>query len=304
MTDWGDLDFEPPQPTRIPVGQTISRAYSFAFGGFFRILGVMWLPYVVLIAVMAAVGTLIDSGVLPRSSGPPDLKNAIALGAFFLVASILLFIQVEGVTLEALGERQGTKLLYFSLNKPVWLLVAALTITTALFAAAIIMLMLFVAAVGALIRATGGALETTLDAKVGISIATGIALTVFFCTFLYAAIRQFFLLAPVVVLEKRLGIERAWKLSGENFWRMLTIYVAAIAPLFIANFAFMLAIPAVLGSAAFERNPMTKRLAIHHTEFLLPYFLVLLTLLYGLVYGAQAFAYRALVPAEKAEDVF
>lgn len=300
-------DFEPPQPKIISVGQTISQAYIFAFGGFFRILGVMWLPYAMLIAAFAVIGSMLDAGILTRSSTSgklPEPKDMIALFAFLFVVAILLFIQVEGVILEALGKRQGTSFLYFSLDKPVWLLAAALITTTALFAAAIIAILFVIGAIGAAIRATGGALETTPDAKIGIGIAAGIGLTVFFCAFLYAAIRQFFLLAPVVVAEKRLGIRRSWKLSDGNFWRMLTVYLAVILPLAAANFAVLLAVPRVLGTAALGQNAATEPVSAHHVWFLLPYFLVFSTLLYGLVYGAQAFAYRSLVPAEKVEDVF
>jgi hypothetical protein len=304
MANWGDIDFETSQPARIPVGQTIGQAYNFAIGNFFKLLGVMWLPYAVLIAAMGGMGLLLDIGVLTRLPGPLTPTNAIVFSAFLFAASILLFIPAEGVVLEALGERRGTRLLYFSLSKQVWLLVAALAITTMLFAAAVTAIVLAIGAADAALRATGGALETTADAKIGIGIAAGIGLTVFFCTFLYMAIRQVFLLAPVIVVEKTSGIRRAWKLGKDNFWRMFTIYVAVVAPLLLVHFALMFAIPTMLGLAPFEQNPTTHRVAIYYARFLLFYFLIFSTALYGLVYGAQTFAYRSLVPAVKPEDVF
>lgn len=304
MADWGDVDFETSQPARIPVGQTIGQAYNFALGGFFKILGVMWVPYVVLIGILAVIGKLRNAGVLTPASAPQGTANVIVLFVFLFAAAILLFVQAQGVILEALGQRRGTKLLYFSLDKPVWLLTAALITTTVALAAAIMAILFVVGAIGTAIRVSGGAIQNTLDAKIGITIALGIVSTVFFCTFLYVAIRQFFLLAPVIVAERHLGIRRSWKLSDGNFWRMLTIYLAVVLPAAAVNFAVLLAVPRMSGSGALQQGGAANLISGHNIWFTLLYVLAFSTLLCGLVYGAQTFAYRALVPAEKIEDVF
>jgi hypothetical protein len=61
--------------TRIPVGATIARTYRFAFSDFFKILGLIWLPWAItslcgyfllqrLINVLAAIGKMDFSSAL------------------------------------------------------------------------------------------------------------------------------------------------------------------------------------------------------------------------------------------------
>ena len=112
---------------KIPVGATIAHAYRFAFGQFFGIFGVVWLPWLIL----SAGGFLLMQQAM--AFAPPgtvhDFSNAVPLLPllipFYLVVFVLLFMQIAGITELALGLNKGSPYYYFSLGRPLWRLIGA-----------------------------------------------------------------------------------------------------------------------------------------------------------------------------------
>src|SRR5271163_4520802 len=115
---------------KIPVGETISGTYGFAFAGFLSILGIVWLPYVVLLVFSAGVIYLVA----------PDLPGHVMRGEFDAttfygvwrvagligLASLVVRAMVTvGLQERALGQIQGPPFFFFSLGARVWLMIAA-----------------------------------------------------------------------------------------------------------------------------------------------------------------------------------
>lgn len=136
------------------------------------------------------------------------------------------------------------------------------------------------------------------------------------------AVRFSFLMTPVVVVENRMGLGRAWSLGKGNFWRMFLILLAILVPIFAIEMTFMFgflfqglpptappgASPAQLqatqAAAQAWSAAMTARMG-HYWYITYPFFIVFGLLFSGLIVGAQAFAYRALVPDhENAAEAF
>jgi hypothetical protein len=105
--------------SKIPVGATIARAYGFAFGDFFKILGVVWFPW----AIVSAASYVAMARAMSFASAAQAHDVAamaqiwIYLTPLYLLMPILICMQLTGITQLALG--------YFPLGTPVWRLLGA-----------------------------------------------------------------------------------------------------------------------------------------------------------------------------------
>jgi hypothetical protein len=141
-----------------------------------------------------------------------------------------------------------------------------------------------------------------------------ILVPIVYCAFIYWLVRQTFFLTPVVVAEERIGLRRAWSLGRGNFWRMFVVILALLVPFVFLEGIFLIQVvwqglPPTAAQGATPDQIMawsTNNAARmqHYWFVLLPLYLIVSVIFYGYVCGAQSFAYRALVPAEKEEDVF
>jgi len=308
---------------KIPVGQTISHAYSYLFKNFLTIIGIMWLPF----AVMAGGAFLfgLASGDFSRaitetSTGTANFARVwYLILPFYVFAFMLFFIQMDGITRHALGLRKSPIYFYFSLDKPVWRLAGAFLLFFLLMIAIIVVFVvggiLIGMAIAALTGVTPGKPPVAGAAgTAGVATAVVVIGLVAYCAFIYWMMRQSFLLTPTVVAEERIGLGRAWKLGRGNFWRMLIITLAIVGPIalifIVVMFKFLM--PGLPPTAA--QGATTDQIAAWNAAYvarvheywyvLLPGYFLILIAFYGLWCSAQAFAYRSLVPAEKAEDVF
>jgi len=303
---------------KIPVGQTIARAYGFAFRDFFKILSVMWLPLLVL-----SVFTFSLQSQFAVLTGAMQVKDVDALGPSawivllpaFVIVSMLFFMQIVGITQQALGLRKGSPYYYFSLKQPLWNLIKSYLL--------VLLMMIACAVLFAIGSAVVAGISTTLNNATaggnGTTSALIIIMTVIFSLFAYGAfiyvfIRQTFLLPAVVVAEEEVGFGRAWSLGKGNFWRMFTIFLSIFVPLVAVEMAVFFGIvlrgmpPDALQGGTPEKVAAWDAAFIEHMTgewyIILPPILIISVIFYGLVLGAQSFAYRSLVPAEKVEDVF
>lgn len=298
---------------RIPVGATIGRAYGFAFRNFLPILGIIWLPWL----VMSAGGWLLQDRFMALSAG----MEARDMGAlrhawsvilpFYLVMILLLFMQILGIAELALGVR-GPGWFYVSLGRKFWRLIGAFL----LLALAVIVGWLGVLAAAALLGFVLGLLAKAMPvlAPVNPWIA-GVLLTALWCAGFYAWVRLSFLVLPVVAAnEPGLALARGWALGRDNFWRILLVFLGALVPYMLVELAVVLGavmrgmprLPphptpeqAALFNAAMQAHNAALSAQIYHYWYLVfPLFGVFTALCYGTVVGAQCFAWRALTPSE------
>ncbi len=100
--------------SKIPVGATIAQAYRFAFHDFFRILSVMWLT----MAIMWLPGLVFQSRMTGLAAHDPAMVRQMLpfLIPMYLVALVLLSMQMIGLARLALGVHRGPAWIYFSLG--------------------------------------------------------------------------------------------------------------------------------------------------------------------------------------------
>ena len=310
---------------KIPVGQTIEQAYSFAFGKYFRLLGIVWLPLVVLAAIahflfwphfLEAADFI---GQIVRNHGRPDTGLVFWAGPFqwlrlFQIVALLVFIVIRvGVTKEALGLRSGPPFVYLSIGAAELRVVACYLILFAIAIAAVIVVVIGAIILGLVAggAAAGlGAAKFDLHGMAGPGILLLVLLIVaLYCAAIYVFVRLAFLMIPATVAESRIGIGRSWELTKGNFWRIFVIVIAVWLPLLILE-GIVFSIVAgpvfaqLVNAAQSGPDAVHAQMAVLFKTMLadMPWFwgigLLFSPIFFGLTRGPSAFAYRALVPGE------
>jgi len=280
---------------KIPVGKTIAHAYNFAFGNLGAIIGLIWLP-MILIAVLSflpyALGTVQYDAAqnLDEASRGAAVNLACSIGTFILYAMLYVV-----VTQQALGLRRGSASIHFSLGMPEWRMLGAMFLV----AIVILVLILAYAAVAAM-----AVFAASQAGTVAASMAVALAGSAGLCLLLFVALRFGFLLAPVVVAEQTVNLGRNWTLTHGNFWRMVAVFLAVATPFLIVQVVVMFAVAGPDFTAPFPAGAdfatvfqQRMQLLDRHMPVWLGLTLFLAPFSLGLNLGAQAFAYRALVPA-------
>jgi hypothetical protein len=293
---------------KIPVGATIARAYRFAFGDFFRILGVIWLPW----AIISVGGFLVlrTSAALSAAMASNNTANAgrimVALGPFYLATVILLFMQITGITELALGLRKGSPYYYFSLGKPVWRVIGAFLLLALVVIISAVAMVAGGIALGFITKLLNVPVLTTLIFLLG-----GVSA---FCAYIYVLVRCSFLLIPVIIAEEKISLKGAWVLGRGSFWRMFAILLAIIVPALAIEMVFMFKF-VLQGMPFAPPNATPDQLAAYRAALtawnlanaarikgdwyiFYPGFAIFSALFYGLSSGSQAFAYRALTETD------
>jgi hypothetical protein len=214
---------------KIPVGQTISGAYEFAFAGFLSVLGITWFPYLVLLAFAAAVVFALEPGLpghILRGEFDVPLLIEIAriYGLIGLAALVVRAMVTVGLQKKVLGTLEGPTFFYFSLGSPVWILLGAYILVII---ALIFILALTACVVGAIAFA---AIHYVANFGYAIAVVAGI---VGLCWYIYACVRLTFFLPAVVVAEGHLGLVRSWELGSGNFWRIFAVLFVVFVPVAI-----------------------------------------------------------------------
>jgi hypothetical protein len=226
---------------KLPVERTITEAYRYGFARLLSVLGTVWLPYLAFLAIVIGLVFLLAPD-LPRMIAEQDFDIPAVMGLSRLALLVFVFgfivsaMVSVGLQRIALGLHPRPVYVFFSLGAPVWRMAAAL------FLAGLVVLfvaLLSAAVAAALWFAAGGLGAAVWLIRVVIVLAA--------CAFLiYVALRLLFFLPAVVVSEETIGIERAWILGGNNFWRILIVTVAVIFPIAIV---FHILSWALLGSS-------------------------------------------------------
>lgn len=290
---------------KIPVGETISRSYGFAFGEFFSVLGIAWLPHTIFLAFVAAVvfGLTPD---LPGRFMRGEFDETMLLefsrisGLLWLASIITQCMVTVGLQKKALGRLDGLPFFYFSLGAPVWRMLAAYIMA--------ILSLVVIIVVTAIVAGIAGWASATMVPQYGKALAVVIGITAC-CWVIYSAFRLFFFLPAVVVAEESIGIVRSWELAGGNFWRILAVLFVVLVPVAIG---FSIAENALIGPflpaginmqfhdtatpQEFSREWQSLlRAVFQHMRFALPIFvpfmLIRSIVFLGLANGAVAKAY-------------
>jgi hypothetical protein len=311
---------------KVPVWQTVGQSFSFTFERYFSILGVVWLPLLILVACeyLVLVPLLRNLGAFaqfvathPKAPPSPELLSQFQSrfsGLLNLLNYLVAAWMAVGVTKEALGVRPGPKFVYIAVGNAELLYLAGEIVAIALFVAAmlaIVVAALIVLAVGAALS-YGGAFaaldpNTRLVLGVGAAVLFGV---VIICGLIYASIRLLFLLAPATVAENRFGLWRSWELSRGNFWRLFAVglLIALTFLIFEIIVISIIVVPAVIAlmhsipHMSADNIQVTIELGMRTLKpYLIAAGLIILAVMpifYGMSYGAAAFAYRALVPGK------
>jgi len=291
---------------KIPVKQTITEAYGFAFAGVERVIGVIWLP----ILIVTVGGYFVSGPYLSAEAAALDgdisrLGPAMAsLFAFEIVSLVMMSVVAVALTREILSPLNRPLFLRFSLGS------AELRLTGA-FVGLIVLMMVFLMVCVVIAVAAGAALNSVMPPMAGLSDvqrAMGAGMLIAFClspVLIYLFVRLGFLVVPSVVMEGKFGIERSWELTKGNFWRIVGIGLAVVLPLLIVTAGievvilgpgyFLHSMDAFGDKAAQARQSAEQiRIMASKLPLLMGLSFVLAPFTYGLAFAAPAFAFRAL----------
>jgi hypothetical protein len=297
---------------QIPVGRTIEDGYSFGFRKFFAVLGVVWLPYLLLgilaVFLLGDFATRFLPALRQMSAdhafGPHGFDSRVlaplhAISGYiwlFTIAALLVTAMVEvGVMRKALGLSTGPTLVYLSFSSAFWRMVGAFVLLWLIWIGLIIGLAI---AVG-----IGAALSLSFVPGNGRYVLIGVAGIIAFCAAVYIIVRLIFFLPAVVVAEERIGIGRSWQLGGGNFWRIFIVAIAIVVPIAFAFWILVNVAESFIPWPEFPHTHDPKEIAqfmLQHITPALPLLiaiaLVQRVLTMGVWNGAVASAYRAEVP--------
>jgi hypothetical protein len=306
---------------KIPVGATIARAYRFAFGDFFRILGVLWpamlLMWLPSFLMRQQMMTLSMQMAARDYSGLREVWPLLLL--FYVIAFILIFMQVIGIAQLALDRHKGPVWFYFSLGQPVWRLIGSFLLLIVAIIVGWLAVVLGMIIIGFVLGLIAKLVNNSIFGT-GTAILTGLAGIVLWCGYFYSLVRLTFLLTPVVAAEEEgFALARSWTLGKGNFWRMFAVLLAVFLPFLILEFVFLfefmfkgVPFPPLHASAAQTaayqaainaRSMETMNALVHYWYVTYPLFIAIMVVFYGSAVGAQCFAYRALKEDEVSAPV-
>jgi hypothetical protein len=305
---------------KIPVGATISFAYQFAFGDFLRILGVMWpamlLMWVPSILMQPQMMALSGQMAARNYSGLGQLLPLI--GLFYVVAFVLIFMQIIGIAQLALDRHKGPVWFYFSFSKAMWRLIGSFLLLLVVIIAGWMAVVLGGVSAGALLGVFAKG-ASNLVARLLAVLVGGLVMFILWCGYLYCLVRLSFLVTPVIAAEEEgFALGRSWTLGKGNFWRMFAVMLVILLPLILLEGLLFGLIfqgmptppqhPTAEQAAAFQTAMNTHMLetfgAISHYWYIAyPVFLAFMIVFYGSLVGAQCFAYQALTEDEASAAV-
>ncbi len=283
--------------SKIPVGDTISRSYSFGFTNILSVLGIAWLPYAILVAIAIGLVMLLAPDLprmLLRGQFDPFMFAHVSrvFGLLGILSYIVACMVMVGIQRKALGKHPGPEFVYFSLGAPVWRMAGAL------FLAGLVILLIALLTAGVVVGIWFAAGKFVPGFALVIRC---LAITAACLWFIYMAVRLTFFLPAVVVAEERIGLGRSWELGGGNFWRIVVVVIAVFLPVAIG---FAIVSSALIGPffvmphmhAGMDFRELARQF-VHQSLVLSPFAIVLIfvrRIVYlGLSNGMIANAYLA-----------
>jgi hypothetical protein len=281
----------------LPVADTVAFAYRFAFAQLGTIIGLIWLPMVII-----AVLQFLPYGTGDMALTPQQDPNAFG-GAFlreivyFLAIMLLTGTVCVAVMRQALGLRTGSALVHFALGRAEFRMAGGLLLLTGIMTVLALGVMLALGVGGLALRATGNPLLAALGGLV--LVLGGAALL------LVSGLRLSFLLVPITVAESRISFERGWTLTRGNFWRIAAVVFLVTLPtaVVVLSATTYLIGPQLFMLARTPNMPMEEFLERYQTivnaniPAILGINLIVAPFSFGLFLGAAAAGYKALSDA-------
>ncbi|MBU6298410.1 MAG: hypothetical protein KGJ79_04330 [Alphaproteobacteria bacterium] len=296
---------------KIPVIQTIKDSYRFTFGGLGTVIGLVWLPvviltvggYFVMVPYIGGMASVFESGDMSQA-GPWMVR----IYGFQLASMVLMAVIAVAITREILNPLKRPVFLRFGLGGTELRVVGGYFGLVVLMMVFFIFMLLLSTLAGflakVLLPATGLA-AGGMTAKLVLGAVVGILTLIGCLALIYVFVRLSFLLAPGAVIEGGFGIEQSWKLTKGNFWRIIGIGAATLLPIILVA---VIAEVAIVGPDIF--NPHLEAMkdpAAHlrysaenmrqlaaHLPMLMGLNFLLAPFTYSLTFAPAAFAYRAL----------
>lgn len=303
---------------KIPLESTIVGSYAFLFRNFLSIIGNMWLPLLVFLAVLGAIVWQLVPHEWLQGQFPDHVDKAEArdwifsrlpiiifgTGALALTGLLVRAMTNVGILRHAVGEKTSTTLIWFSLGRRVWLMVAVIIIGFVAFEVVRIAAFVLFVPVNIALAAIPNRPDVVI---VLVNVVLAIAM---FCAATYVLLRLLFFMPAVVVAENRLSPSRAWELGGGNVLRMVLVLIAVIVPAAVLfGIAFYGTIFATVVVQVARLHPEGPKHVCEFLKSLLPLLpalgamiVVAAVVFKGLVLGAIGAAYRAVTASEEASS--
>jgi hypothetical protein len=283
---------------KIPVLKTVAFAYNFLFTRFGTVVGITALPAL----LAAAVDYLVRSYVSTEDAQATAGTNLLISIAGMVTTVFVWAVAAVGVIRATLGLPLGSGAYFFPVSMlelrmfgamlRFWLGVLVLIILASILASVVFML-------------AGVPLDGSSQPQPSAAIlVAGIVAWAAFGYAILTIVRMGFLLPVTVVSESNGGLQRSHDLARGNFWRIIAILVALLAPVFfLLSVAGAVLLRATVG-ADYQRvveeggmNELIRRAeeAIAQNLLLWELFnMAIFILAAGLIFGASAYAYRTL----------
>ena len=291
---------------KIPVAQPVVESYRFTFGGLSKVIGLIWLPVVIL--TVGGYFTLVP--YFSNMAGALDAGDTGQQGVLLLrqlaveiVAIVLMAMIAVAVAREILAPLKRPLFLRFGLGPAEFRTIGGFIGLFMLLIVFVVVLMV----VGLVIGLAANAVLPAAGAASGKGAAgMGVLAGLFgFCVLIYVMVRLGFLLVPAVVMEGGFGLERSWRLTKGNFWRIVAIGLATLLPIVIvAGFIDLTVLgPNFLNphlelardpAAQMRHSAEQMRQMSAHLPLLMGIGFLLAPFTYGMTFAPAAFAYRAL----------
>jgi hypothetical protein len=275
---------------KIPVAATIAASYRFAFGKIGPIIGLIWLPVV----LIAAGGWFF---ILPyvkfRAAYPGGSPLPAGLWGYAAVVLVLASLIAATLTREILLPPVGRSLFRLPPLGAAFRVLGSYLGLAVLGGAFAVGLAVLAAIVGHALTGWQSVAAVAALFAVGLSVLA------------YAGVRLAALLVPAAVVSGGFGIARSWRLTGGNFWRLILIWLAALLPIALISQA---ATALLLGLDFFDIRPVLHggpaalqaftaqqhRILADKFPLLLAVYVVLGPFKFGLATASAAFAFRSL----------
>ena len=278
---------------RIFVGATVRDAYAFVGANLGGIIGVIWLP-IVLITIAQfftynrCYTDFIDA-LASRNSAHMGPALLMLLG-YWIAKLLLTALMCVGVVQLAQGNRNPGALLYIAFGPPEGRLFRAFCG----FAGMLVMVLIMVLVVAQMAISMKGAPSLQLQETV-----SGLMMLGLLGAGLLLSARFLFLAPAIAAGETSPVLRRAWVLSADNFWPLLGALLALFLPLLLLFVGIELGLGQKSGAPSADGTPEGQMIAaLTNARQMLPlssglsFFFS--PLMIGLFSGASLSAWRAL----------
>ncbi len=270
---------------RVPVAATIRDAYTFLAGHLGAIIGLVWVPMVLLtIAKYFTLYRLFNSFIEALAGGnPAQMAPALMMSLAYLVAALLLYAMMFVAVVQlALGQQAAAAqpAVHFAFGPLEWRMFRAFF---ALAGLAILIGLTVLFAVSAL-AAQVPAFKTNQSA------AGGLLFLAIFCFGITAVVRLLLPLPAIAIHETGPALRRAWRLTAGNFLPLLGILLAIMLPILLVQGIVEASLGAKEAAAAGATQQVQMMSAVLNARQTLPWACGLSFLLSPIVIGLFASA--------------